>query len=398
MIRSSRPLFLCVALACSSSTTGPGPLQIEPGSDSLLVIRNAHLVTMNSPGILTGQVVVVQGDRIAAIQAASAPIPEGATVIDAAGRYLMPGLIDMHVHILTEHLQGYIEHGVTSVRNMWGYRELPGVISSIQSGARLGPSIYSLSSGFNGSPARWPETQLSDDVTQIEALVNGQIQQGYRELKVYTNLNLAAFDTLVAVARRRGVTLAGHVPNTVTLRHAIESGMRSIEHLSGYVGAVTRGSQWVRADPIEMILWAQRTAAAGVWNCPTLAVVDVQDIVPFEFEARSRARRNMVKALHDAQAPLLVGTDAGFTGIRTMQPETIAEELRLFVQAGLTPYEALLGATRNAARYLGLNTEIGTISTGARADLILLSANPLANIDAVRRIDGVVLRGHWMPR
>ena len=390
-----RTLLLILCLGCGSPVTEPAPLQVQTGSDSLLVIRNARIVTMTNPGVLSGQTVVVRGDRIAALgPAAAVQLPDGATIVDAGGRYLLPGLIDMHVHILTEHLEGYLQHGITSVRNLWGYRELPALINSIHNGARRGPSIYSLSPGFDGSPIRWPQTQLSDDATQIAALIDAQVQQGFRELKVYTNLTRAAFDTIVAITRRRGLTFAGHVPVRVPLEHAIASGQRSIEHLGGYDVEVSTGP-WLTVDAAAMRQWAQRSASAGVWNCPTLAVIDMLFTSSPQRATVTQNRQRMVKALHDAGAGLLVGTDTGFD---RMMPGSIAEELRLFVAAGLSPYEALLGATRNAARYLQLEGEIGTIAVGARADLVLLHANPLADISAVTGVEAVVLRGRWLPQ
>jgi imidazolonepropionase-like amidohydrolase len=388
------PLLGLIVLACQL-TTEPPPIREQPGADSILAIRNARVITMNSEGVLAGHTILVRGDRISAIGPANAvTVPAEATIVDAGGRYVLPGLIDMHVHILREHLSAYVEHGITSVRNMWGYRELAGHMSDVAAGRVLGPRIYSLTAGFDGSPPRWPQTQLVDDVARIEPLIDAQLSQGFRELKVYTNLSPAAYDSIVAITRRRGLSFAGHVPARVSLEHVLASGQHSIEHLGGYQSEVATSGQWLSINETRMHQWAQRTAMTGTWNCPTLAVLEMLSAASAQARAMNRNRQRMVKALHDAGAMLLVGTDAGFD---RMLPGSLAEELRLFVEAGLSPYQALLGATRNAATYLGLSDEIGTIKTGARADLVLLNANPLTDIRVVRSIAGIVLRGRWLP-
>ena len=328
---------------------------------------------MDRAGVLERHSILIRRGRIVEVRPADQLTSvSGAKVIDARGKYVLPGLIDMHVHINRADLDAYVQHGITTVRNMWGFQQLATISADVEAGRVRGPAIHSLSSGFDGSPVKWPQTQLVDDLAQIAPLLQQQINQGYREIKVYTDLSRAAYDSIVALARARGLTFAGHVPSRVGLSYVLQQGQRSIEHLGGYQLA-------------QLDAQIRATVQAGTWNCPTLAILN-QVASPL-----AETRLRIVKALRDGGARLLVGTDSGIE--RTMPGESIAEELRLLVEAGLTPYEALRGATANAAEYLHLENEAGAIKPGARADLVVLDANPLRDIAAVRRIRGVMLRG-----
>jgi enamidase len=170
------------------------------------------------------------------------------------------------------------------------------------------------------------------------------------------------------------MTFAGHTPSRVGLAHVLESGQRSVEHLGGY-GTGTELDAQVAA-----------TVKAGVYNCPTLAIQEM-----LSSAALSAARRAAVAALSRAGARLLVGTDSGID--RTQPGTSMADELELMVQSGLSPYQALLGATRTGAEYLGRAGRIGGIATGMEGDLVLLSANPLVDINAVRKVEMVVYNG-----
>jgi imidazolonepropionase-like amidohydrolase len=205
-------------------------------------------------------------------------------------------------------------------------------------------------------------------------MIDHQYDFGFREIKVYQKLSRAAYDTIVAIAHRKGMTFAGHMPTQVGLTHVLESGQRSIEHLGGY----TNGSQ------LQSQIAA--TVQAGTYNCPTLAILTM-----LNGASAGANLRSIVAALHRGGAKLLVGTDAGID--RTLPGSSIHDELAFFVQAGLRPYEALLGATRTAAEYLGQSASIGTIGVGKEADLILVRSNPLSDIFSTKRIDAVIMDG-----
>ena len=389
-------VYATALLGCSGGSVAPDsptPPQTT-GSDSLIVIARANLIPMDRERVLHDYSIVIRAGRIDRI-APHAEIgnPSGARVIDARGRFVLPGLIDMHVHVNKTDLPDYVAHGITAVRNMWGYNGLGAIGEDVEAGRIVGPTIHSLSSGFDGSPVKWPATQLVDDLDQISPLIDAQVRAGYRELKVYADLSRTAYDSIVQVARQRGLTFAGHVPRRISVSYALEAGQRSIEHLTGYDLAISTAAAgtpiWASIDGSRIAPLAQATARAGVWNCPTLAIIDLMG----NNSAVRTNRGRVVKALHDAGAKLLVGTDSGIG--RTMPGASLAEELRLFVDAGLTPYQALRGATADAALYLN-RSDIGTIKVDARADLVVLDANPLVDIAAVRKVRGVVLRGLWI--
>jgi imidazolonepropionase-like amidohydrolase len=205
----------------------------------------------------------------------------------------------------------------------------------------------------------------------------------------------------MVAAKDIGIPALGHVPFNVDIRHALESRMKSIEHFTGYDRAVSRTGRggttgWIDADAARYPSLVSATVAAGVWNCPTLAIYSElsKQHGAADRDVIIRNRRALVRALSQAGAKLLVGTDAG---IDIVAPGTsIHDELREFVAAGLTPFDALRGATISAAEFLG-RSELGRVVIGARADLLLLEGNPLSNIENANRIAGVVLGGAWLP-
>jgi len=355
---------------------------------------------MTSSEVLDNQTVVVRGGVIEATgPAATVSVPAGAVVVEGRGWYLMPALVDMHVHLAAGDLDAYVTAGVGTVRNMWGHAAVAALQRDVESGARTGPTIASASPGVDGTPPQWPGTLVTTDAAAARRVVDTQVAAGWRWLKVYTRLTTSVFDSVMAAARSAGIPAVGHVPLDVDVMHAIAEGMKSIEHLTGYDRAVslTRRSGtwgWSDADPSRFAALAEATARAGVWNCPTLAIyVELAKQHPeAEREAIVRNRRLFVRELARAGAPILLGTDAG---IDVVAPGTsVHDELRELVAAGLTPYDALRAGTTSAAEFLG-RADLGRVAVGARADLLLVGGNPLADVRNARLIDGMVLGGAW---
>ncbi|HSA57045.1 MAG TPA: amidohydrolase family protein [Gemmatimonadaceae bacterium] len=401
---SLRLLPLCVLVACSDGPTATLPdLPGATGAATPLAIVGVSVIPMDTDRVLPNQTVIVRGGVIASIAPTGHfPLPADAVVIAGAGRYLMPGLTDMHVHLRRGEATAYVRHGITTVRNMWGYSTLAALSADIASAAVIGPTVHSASPGVDGDPPQWPETVLVTATSQVESSVAPLASQGYRWLKVYSRLQPAVFDSVMITARAFGMLPIGHVPLSVDLRTALDAGMHSIEHFTGYDRAVSATgrsgtSGWADAVATRFLEYAQLSVAAGVWNCPTLAIyahLAEQQHSPAERDAIVANRRAFVKALHDAGARLLVGSDAG---IDVVAPGvSLHDELAEFVRAGLTPYEALRLATVRAAEFLG-REKLGSIAPGMDAELLLVNGNPLAEIASARSIAGIILRGAWIP-
>ena len=437
---------LAATLLSVAARAGPG----ETGAPPALVIRDVTVVPMDHEGVLEHRDVWIQGDRITGIDLASSTVPGGALAIDGRGAWLMPGLVDMHVH-LNDERDGvlYVANGVTTIRNMWGFPETLEWRKQYASGRKIGPTVYTCGAILDGNPPIWPGSKVIETAEQAEQELLAEKAAGYDFVKVYSRLTRTAYDGILAAAKRHGMRVVGHVPDSVGLGAVLElRGQESIEHLTGYLAAVQRPdsrlaqiADWnerrregiTHIDESKLATIAKQSKDAGVWNCVTLivgarfAALDHRDsllalpeskfVPPFslmmwdpardfrmkgmkpeDFDALrsvSAFQMRMTRALRDAGARILLGTD-------TSNPFVVAgfsahEELELLVAAGLTPYEALRTGTADAAEFLHAEGELGEVRPGLRADLVLVDANPLVDVRAAARIRGVVLRGQWMP-
>ncbi len=353
--------------------------------------------------ILPHRTVLVQDGRILSVLPTGASIlPAGVRRIDGTGLFLMPGLADMHVHISSLDLSVYVAHGITMVRNCWGWEGLQGHMARAEAGEIVSPTIHSLSPGVDGTPPSWPQTQIIMDPSEAPALVERLTGDGWPVLKMYQNLRLDVYNAVAAAAKERGVPFSGHVPHRVGIDRVLEAGQDCIEHLSGYEVAITaQGGQgypaWFRIHEDRIPALVGKTVEAGTWNCPTLAIfIALAGRQPAASrEAMAANRRQFVKALYDAGAPLLAGTDSG---IDVVAPgSSLFDELAEFHRAGIPREQVLRIATREAARYLGESGEWGAVETGMRADLMLLDGNPLEDLTPLRAPLGTMVRGRWYP-
>lgn len=394
------------------------------------------------------QTVVVRGDRIVAVGPTNrVTVPDGATPVDGRGKYLIPGLAEMHAHIpggqesdsvVERVLFLYVSGGITTIRGMLGHPRHLELRARAARNDLLSPTIYAAGPSFNGTSVTTPEAAVR--------AVEEQKAAGYDLLKIHPGLKLEVFDALVGTARRVGIRYAGHVPAEVGLARAIEARYWSIEHLDGYVEAMLRPDAPVPAsesaffgmnlgehlDESRLASLVQATKAAGVWNVPTQVLMENLIAVPADELARRpemryvpagtlaqwtetrntvlqqtgsttesarrmlEVRRRLIRELHAAGAGLLLGSDA--PQVWNVPGFSTHRELESLVAAGLTPWQALKTGTRNVALFFGTLSETGTIETGKRADLVLLDADPLADIRNTTRRAGVMLRGRWLPQ
>jgi imidazolonepropionase-like amidohydrolase len=342
-----------------------------------------NVVPMDGSAPLTGQTVIVRDTHVERIgPVAEVEVPSDARVVYGRGRWLVPGLVDMHVHIRAVDLPAYVANGITTVRDLAGLDSVLATRGRVERGEVLGPRILASSQLLCGPTYQNPPfSRPVASVGNAGAAVDEQLARGATSIKVYEELSLAVYDAIVTAARARGVKIAGHVSRHVGIAHAIEM-QDSVEHLSGYP----------LPTPQTLI---DATRASGVWNCPTLYVYTVHVTSGMPAEERERLlseRRALVTALDLAGAHILAGTDAGYL---VSAGTSLHEELAELSAAGLTNEEVLAAATRSAGEYFGDPT-LGVIAVGGRADLLLVNENPLENLATLRNPTGVMLNGRWI--
>jgi imidazolonepropionase-like amidohydrolase len=417
--------------------------------DSVVAFVSVTVIPMDRERTVPGQTVVVRGDRIVAIGPADqVEVPAGGLRVDGRGKFLIPGLAEMHAHIpggqapdsvVERTLFLYVSGGITTIRGMLGHPRHLELRDRVARGALISPTIYTSGPSFNGNSVTTPASAAK--------MVTEQKAAGYDFLKIHPGLTRETFDAMATTAQRAGIRFAGHVPLAVGLHRALEARYASIDHLDGYVEAMVRPGAPVKPadseffglnlgehlDESRLPALVEATRKAGVWNVPTQSLMEnlapgqSADALarrpemryvsaktlsqwaeeknslleetgssPKSATAMMEARRKLIKALHAGGAGLLLGSDA--PQIYNVPGFSIHRELESLVAAGLTPYQALETGTRNVAVFFETVSETGTVETGKRADLVLLDANPLADVRNTTRRAGVMLGGRWLPK
>jgi imidazolonepropionase-like amidohydrolase len=408
-----------------------------PAAGPTVAFVNVTVVPMDRNRLLTAQTVIVEDGQIVRLGPASKiKVPRGALRVDGRGKYLMPGLADMHVHFRFDEaenlalLQLFIANGVTTVFSMHGNQMILGLRESVASGAAFGPTIYTTGPFVNEPVYTTPE--------QVERAVVEQKRAGYDFIKMHGDLSREAYRKLLEAARREGIRVVGHAPRKLGMEVLLEERQETVVHAEEYLYAYFGFNRRPPTGPEEIDRMvkhiSEATARAGTWVIPTLTVykgigLQVEDIdsvinrpevkyaparlqtewspannayvkrfkkesVP-HFKSQYRLLEKLVKGLRDAGGRLLAGTDAPVPSI--VPGFSLHDELKDMVASGLTPYEALRAATANVAEFFGTSGEAGTVEVGKRADLILLDANPLKDVAATARRAGVMARGRWLP-
>lgn len=422
---------------------------------------HVNVVPMDRERVLVDQTVLVRGGQIQEIgPTAKVELPDRAVVIEGQGKYLMPGLADMHVHLIGEEdqLALFVANGVTTVRNMFGSPEHLEWRERTKNGSLFGPTIYTTGPITDGDPPYWPGSAVVTTVEEAEKEVLAQKAAGYDGIKVFDNLQPDVYESILATAAKHDFPVYGHVPVRVGMERALGMGQKSFEHMNDFLYALMPSDDPVRVGLLEaaedkskvtlqtVLIQPFKSADANripqlvakfvesrAWLCPTLQLLENMSSTATEFQAirkepgmRYAAPENRndwdrvetgltskqgdpavlkdayklalrsIAAMHDAGARLVAGTD---TPNPFLVPGcSLHQELRQLVDAGLTPYDALKAATHDAAEFVDALDDWGTVAVGRRADLILVTGDPLEDVAHAANLTGVMLRGRWHPQ
>ncbi|WP_119717929.1 amidohydrolase family protein [Cognatilysobacter tabacisoli] len=475
LLTLSLGLSATLAVFVAAALAWPMPDMPRVGAGGDVVVRNVAVVDVVGGRTVPGRDVVIRAGRIASIAAYDARNAyAGLVAVDGRGRFLAPGLWDMHVHSLKVSPQYThplsIANGVTGVREMWGCAGLPDPLvacgddiarwrAALRDGSRLAPRYIQRSSyavnGPRGVPADSPAYFRASTAREARALVAHHAADRVDLIKTYTELSPAAYAALAAEARTRGVVFAGHLPVRVPLSQALAAGQGTIEHPRVFLLECYRDAAAFRALPEPMRAYDtamrarlvdrhDRAHCAGAmaamarsrtWWTPTLQVLRMEAragdaafrndprlrYVPYVLraglwapDADASAQRaaevpgrdvagelyalamRTVGDAHAAGVGILAGTDAGDTYV--FPGFGMHDELRELVHAGLSPADALRSATIRPAQFSGMDRDFGSVDVGKAADLILLDADPLADIANTRRIAALLFNGRYLDR
>jgi hypothetical protein len=412
------------------SSRAPGqPAQEHPGT---IAFVDVNVIPMDRERVLKAQTVVVKEGRIAEMgPASSVRVPKDAVRIDGRGKFLMPGLIDMHVHVFSDfrEMRLFVANGITTVRNMAGQPKHLKLRQQIASGQVFGPTLYTCGPLLLGYK----------DPEVVKRQVNEQCAAGYDCIKIYNIMDWSeeAYKAAIDTAKSKRVPAVGHLPRNLPIETTLVPGRQTVEHVEELLYPYFFTLQ-NRFDETKIPYVAKLMTDRGIAIDPTLTVYhyirliaddgsfqqlvnrpELRYISPqvrnqwvsnnsyrkrftekdLAFLDQSMAfLRKLARGLHDSGVLTLLGTDTSEDQPCVLPGFSLHEELRELVDAGLTPYEALRAGTTNAAEILNASREIGTVATGKRADLLLLNGNPLQDIGAANHRAGVMLRGRWLPQ
>src|SRR5271168_498709 len=449
------PIYLrLLLLTLMLARIGQFPLHAQTSAPEIVSITHMTVVDVASGKELPDQTVVVQGERIVSVAAFDPVNPQQGQVIDAHGGFLIPGLWDMHVHIQDlEDLPLYIANGVTGVRLMFGSKHTPSLRAKLAT-APVAPEVIVGSAIVDGEPPVWEGSIIVNNPGDARRTVDEIKADGADFVKIYNGIPRDAYFALAEEARKQNIPFVGHLPYAVRASEASDAGQRSIEHLDGIAIACSKREQGIMQElrplhyleKMNLVVEALQSFDAAkcqalfaqfrrnkTWQVPTLTVhrgmafLDDHKFTsdprlaymsaavrnrwrpendfrfrrwrPAEFELHRglfSADKQMVGMMFRAGVPLLAGTDAMnpfcFPGF------SLHDELALLVESGLTPLAALQAATLRPAEFLARTDDLGLIGPGKRADLVLLSADPLADIHNTTKIQAVWFHGRYFDR
>jgi imidazolonepropionase-like amidohydrolase len=408
---------------------------VRPRATRPIAITGVAVVPMDREVTLPAHTVVLDGPVIRTVAPSASVSTSGMEVVDGTGRFLLPGLADMHAHPpeLSTAL-AYLANGVTFVRNMSGTSFHLAWRRAVSQARLPGPHLTTTGpivdgAGPAGGTFHAGLTPLTEPAAAA-ALIQQHAERGYGQIKAYSLLRPEVLVSMGAAARSQGIPLGGHCPMGMTYEQALDAGMTFFEHLQ----EITAGhGDETSPDLARIRELAKRLHDEQIWNCPTMIVTlsyfrdpdpgldaqwtryasadnrviadlalgalratDSWPAIQAGFDVMNQGRREILRVLAEEDAPLLIGTDSPVPyvtpGFSTHQ------ELAAFIDSGLSPYRALRAATAEAARFLGEDSDWGTVSPGKRADLVLVDGDPLYDVEVVRTPRTVFVNGFVFDR
>jgi hypothetical protein len=448
-------LFVAVVV-CISTALAPKRITSatsENTASSPIYITHVTVIDMETGKEVQDRTVVISGDRILEITASKrVKPPAGSKVVDGAGKYLIPGLWDMHVHTwdYESTFPLYVANGVTGVRDMFGPSNANKFRAELAGKTVVAPHMYLASPIVDGHPRVWPDSIEVTTAEQAREVVDEQKQKGADFIKVYSRLSRDAYFAILSESRRIGIPVEGHVPVQVSAWEASDAKQKSFEHLNGIGMACSAREEELQPKMVPTASMKERALvtveaarsysdqkcqrlfarlkANGNWQVPTLTVLrsfSMLNDAHFTRDERMRYfggkfrdwltakddfrltswssddfalqgelfefSKKLVGAMFRSGVPLLAGTDTGnpycFPGF------SLHDELALMVESGVSPVAALQAATRNAAIFMDATDKYWSVTAGKIADLVLLDADPLADIHNTTKIGEVFLAG-----
>jgi len=422
--------------------------QPQDNSNREIIITPVSVIPMDTERVLDNQAVIVKNGIITYVGDARKARPsKDALRVDGTGKYIIPGLAEMHAHVppngdldqAKDVLALFLANGVTTIRGMLGHPNHLILREQINKGEVVGPHFYTCGPSFNGQSVKTPEHGAE--------MVREQKAAGYDYLKLHPGLTKITFPAIAKTAHEVGIPFVGHVSYNVGVWMAIDAGYSSIDHMDGFIEAITPGidtlaeqqtglfGSWIayRADESKIPNLVSKLAEKKIWVVPTQALAErwqspepasvylsapemkymkPEDLKGWENAKNSyltnpnftkakasaliNVRRNLIRQLQKGGVGLLLGSDA--PQIFNVPGFSVHHELKYLVDAGLTPYEALKTGTVNVATYLGKSQNSGVIKQGYAADLVLLNGNPLKDITQTRSVEGVMIGTKWLPK
>ncbi len=432
-------LYVLLSVSCGRSQ--------EKISSTALLISNVTIIDVRHGNLLEHRHIVVDSGKIKHITQSIVHTDKYSIIIDGKGKYLIPGLAEMHAHIpppstskerILETLFLYLSNGITTIRGMLGHPSHLELRQKAENGQIQSPRIFTSSPSLNGNTV----TSTLEAISKVTAYQ----KEGYDFLKIHPGIKREVFDKVVQTANEVGISFAGHVPVDVGIRHALENKYASIDHVDGFleglvpekenvdpnsngffgynfslladvsnidglVKLANENNVWIVPTQSLFERWFAPTSADDMLSSPEMKYMPSSTLANWKQRKNEIAgaganfdeqqwqrfitiRRTLIKKLQEDGKGILLGSDA--PQIFNVPGFSIHHEMEAMIKAGLTPLEIIQSGTINPAIFFGMEDKFGEIKEGLDADMILLNSNPMENIKALKQLSGVMVRGVWL--